>query len=182
MKNKIKQKIGIAFVLAMITANFISAFAVSSEFWEQNPLKMYPGEEREITIDLQNMAGTENIESIGVISEGNEIAEIQGKEFLVPVGERIPITLEVDIPKEAVVGEKYTIKLLFNTKPEQEGGNIGFASSIEKVIPVTVIGKVVEPQAEEAKEKSNVIIGLIIGVIALAVIITILIARKKKEK
>ena len=47
-----------ALILGVFLISGVSAFAVSSQYWDDNPVSMNPGETKEITILLQNMAGT----------------------------------------------------------------------------------------------------------------------------
>ena len=64
-------------MMIILFVNGVFAFAVSSAYWEDNPLKIMPGETQNIKIVLQNMAGTENITLKGKISEGADIAKIK---------------------------------------------------------------------------------------------------------
>jgi hypothetical protein len=183
--NKKILNVGVIFLAALAMLNHITAFGVGSEFWEQNPLKMYPGEERTITLVLQNMAGTEDVNAKGSILEGAEIAKISDPvdKYLVPGGEKTEVGLKIKIPYDVPIGSAYNIQLDFVTIPSEEADVLGFSNSIEKNIPVTVVDKVIQPETEEAtKERSSSgIIGLIVGVMALIAIIVVLMAKKKQE-
>jgi uncharacterized membrane protein len=137
-------------MIIFLSANML-AFAVSSQYWEENPLTMSPGESKEIKIVLQNMAGSENITTKGSISEGSEIAKIINAEdaYSVPAGQKIQINIKVDIPEDAKITDQYNIKLTFTALVEQESGAFSFGSSVKRQIPVNIIEKV---QIEEESE------------------------------
>lgn len=142
---------------------------------------MYPGEEREIILDLQNMAGTEEISAKGSIIEGSEIAEIKNldDEFLVPLGQRVPVKMKIEIPQEAQTGDSYNIKLSFITKPTGEAETLGFSSGIERNIPVSVVERA--PVISESKEETPspyIIMFSLIAVIVLIAIITLIIKKR----
>ena len=161
----------------IILINSISAFGVGSQYWEQNPLPMYPGEEREVLIVLQNMAGTEDITVNGELIEGSNIAEIKDdKDLLVPLGQKVDFILNVKIPKETAIGESYNLKISFNTVAGPQGGNVGITSSIDKNIPVIVVEKSAEePQAGITGKSilgvNSSIAYLVLGIVILALVI-----------
>ncbi|MBI2045531.1 hypothetical protein HYT23_05735 [Candidatus Pacearchaeota archaeon] len=181
LKNKV---INIAIALVILLSS-ISAFGVGSQYWEQNPLTMYPGEEKEVLIVLQNMAGTESITVNGELLEGSNIAEIIGnKETLIPVGQKVDVVIKVKIPEDVAIGGTYNLKISFNTIAGPQEGDVGLASSIEKNIPVKVVEKVEASQEPGITGKS--ILGmssytayLMLGIIILILVIWLVIKKKK---
>ena len=151
INNKTIGIFGILIVALVLVSGNLFAFAVSSAYWKENPLLISPGETKDVTIVLQNMAGTENIKATGVITEGSEIAEITGlkKEYSVPVGGKTNVNIRVSIPTDVAVDDTYNLIITFSIITDNEGP-LGVGSSVEKIIPVLVVK---EPEPEKpAKE------------------------------
>lgn len=171
MKNK---NIAIIGMMILLTTNIL-AFAISSEYWEENPIKMTPGEIKQIQLTLQNMAGTEDLEAQGMITSGKEIAKIIGQEnYQVPLGEKTTVTIEINIPKNV---DYNTNRIIISFKTKSAGaGDFGLGSSIEREIPIIIMEK-------ESKEKlqTNTISYILIGILVIIAIL-MLIPRFKKKK
>lgn len=158
----------------MLSIN-ISAFAISSQYWEENPLQMEAGETKTIEILLQNMAGTEDIMVEGTIIESSEIARIidTNNEYLIKSGDKTYATIEISIPKDNPMTE-YNVILSFKTS-EEGVGTFGLGNSIEREIPITVSAK---PKIINETSKTWIIAILVAAVIT----ITILFIKKNKKK
>jgi hypothetical protein len=186
MINKKIRKNSILILAGIILfASYVSAFAVSCEFWNQNPLIMYPGETKEIPVILQNLAGTEDISAKGEILEGTEIAEFKGEnDLLIPLGEKQTLILKVEIPEEVPVNTNYKLKLSFLTTSDEQAGNVGLASNIERDIPVIIKEKT--PEIEKGITGKSIFetgpVAYIILVIMLALIIAIVVFIKKRKQ
>ena len=169
MKNKNLATIGI-FIL--LTANVL-AFAISSEYWEENPLIISPGEIKQIQLILQNMAGTEDLEAQGSITQGQDIATIIGTNiYQIPVGQKTPVNIEITIPKNI---ETPTTKIILSFKTKSEGtGDFGLGASIEREIPITI--KI------EEKIKTNQSIYYITGILIIVILLLLIPKFKKKKK
>ena len=64
-------------LLLTIIANFVSAFGITSFYWEPDrSLSLLPGETRNVELQLQNMVGSEDITVSAEVTEGKEIAVI----------------------------------------------------------------------------------------------------------
>ncbi|MFA4952885.1 MAG: hypothetical protein WC584_01540 [Candidatus Pacearchaeota archaeon] len=179
-----KPKIGIAILIGIVLfINSVFAFAVSSAYWQDNPLKIMPGETKEIKIVLQNMAGTENITLKGKISEGDDIAKIIDSNdiYEIPLGTKKEINIKVTIPEDYKVGENYTIKASFTTVT-MGGGSFGFGSSIDKTIPILIVNSKGEFKKEIFGMAPAVFYSIIIILALLIVLIIIfLIIRRRKN-
>ena len=83
MKNK-KIYLGMALLAGIILLiSSASAFAVSSRYWKDSPVVVYPGQTSEIYVVLQNMGGEGDLNVRGIIVEGSEIASlVNDKTFL----------------------------------------------------------------------------------------------------
>ena len=180
MKNK-KIYFGIAFLLGIfLLINSVSAFAVSSQYWRENPVIVYPGESSDITIDLQNMAGEDTIIATGVIIEGSEIASFSDPSnvYTLPPGTRLPINIHIDIPVDTDIPSNYSLILSFTTSTE-EAEAVGLGSGVQKIIPLIVVKKPKEPVELKSSPWLYIILALII---ILIVVITIVLKKRKKKK
>ena len=181
---------GIVWIItAILLLESISAFAVSSEFWEQNPLNMYPGETKEVPVILQNLAGTEDASAKGLILEGSEIAEfLDDSDLMIPLGQKKTVIVKITIPEEVAIGTNYNLKLSFSTTAGGQEGSVGFANNIERNIPIIVIEKTAEQiQQEEGITGKTIFetgpvpyVILILVVVLIAVIVIFI--KKKKQK
>ena len=98
--NKRYLEVGILVGMLILISGSVSAFAVSSAYWKENPIIIYPGETKDIQVILQNMAGTGDISAKGAIFSGFEIAHITDAEdvYLVPLGGKTPVNIQISIP------------------------------------------------------------------------------------
>ena len=180
INKKIYIEIGTLIGIFILLSSCISAFAVSSKYWEEYPVTISPGEIKDIKIILQNMAGTEDINAKAIIIEGSEIAEITDLNdiYLVPVGGKTDVNIRINISTDAEIKDTYNLKLSFTTVTAEESGTFGFSSSIEKVIPILITEK---PKTE--KETTSILwIIYLIGIIILILIIFFVMKKRKKSK
>lgn len=183
MEKKLKKQIGIfiaGILFFIFTISFIFAFAVSSSYYKGNPLKLSPGETRDISLVLQNMAGGENISAKASISKGSEIIKLIDSDnlYFVPLGGKTGVNLRVTIPSNAKIGDVYNIEIMFVTVADAKSGTFGFGSGIEQKFDVEVISlptQEVEKAQESAKKPESKINKQIIIIIAILVIIILII-------
>ena len=131
----------ILLILILLIIPFVSAFGVNSQYWDTNPLVMYPGETREIQLTLQNMVGEKDMSLQAEISEGKEIASLTDKSntYLVPFGKKdVPVNIKVIIPSDAKIGDKKEIMLLFKELNNEQGGMIQMSGSVGTKIPILI--------------------------------------------
>ena len=87
-----------------------SAFGASTPYWDENPLRLAPGESTIIELTLQNMMGTEDISlSAEITSDGEGIATLVNPDMIysVPLGtENIKVPIEVTVPTDVNQGGK----------------------------------------------------------------------------
>lgn len=152
----------------------VLAFAISSQYWEENPVQMSPGESKEITIVLQNMAGRNDIQAEGIITQSGEIAsfEYPNRIYLIEAGKKTEIPIKIEIPQKEYQ-ENYNIILSFKTTEEGEGA-FGLGNSIEKEIPVII-------RMEEKTVSSNILY-ITIAIAILTIFLLIIFLRKKPQK
>lgn len=172
--NKRYLEVGILVGILILMIGSVSAFAVSSAYWKENPIVVYPGETKDIQIILQNMAGTEDILAKAVILDGSEIAQITDAEdvYLVPLGGKTTVNIRLSIPEDAEIEDTYDeLRISFTTLATDAGG-FGFGSGVERVFPIKVV-------REPAPEIASWIIYLAVGVLV-ALIIVFFVLRKRR--
>ncbi len=163
-------------LLGILLIGTISAFAVSSKYWEENPLKINPGETQKAFIVLQNMAGTETVNARVTILQGSEIATMDepGKIYEIFLGEKVQVNFTVTVPLESQIGGNYSIIFDISTVNAQGAGTMGIGTGAQKTIPVVITEKPKEPL-------SAWVYYLIVGIIVLAILIIAIILRRKKQ-
>ncbi|MFA5952962.1 MAG: hypothetical protein WC812_00015 [Candidatus Pacearchaeota archaeon] len=140
MKKEMIKLAGV-FGIFVFLISAVSAFAVSSKYWEENPLTISPGETIETYLVLQNLAGESDLTVEATITEGNEFASLIGDSniFIVPLGQKIEVPFSVSIPEDAVIGDSKNIIFSFRTLSNPESGEFGFGSGVEREIPLLII-------------------------------------------
>ncbi|MFH1425271.1 MAG: hypothetical protein ABIG28_00890 [archaeon] len=191
MGNRIGIKtLALAFVIILVITSSVLAFGISSPYWKDNPLEMYPGEVREIPFNLQNCPSMKDhcdgkdAKVVVAFEEGGEIAEItSGLDYLIPYGTAdMNLMLKVSIPADANIGDDFYVKFSASASSTEEGGNIQVGTKYNVGFPVKVVEKVEEPPVTppttEEKGMSATMIAIIVVVV---VVILYFLFRKKKE-
>ena len=158
----------ILIILVLILISTISAFGISSPYWQGNPLTIERGETKIINLNLQNMVGEEDITVKAEIIQGKEIVSLKQDTFFIKAGTSDTIIpLEITIPRN-IKEENKTIKIDFKKISSNKGGIVmGTGMSIYFDIVTT-----------ENKSKKGILI--VIGIILLITIGIISLKRKKK--
>lgn len=179
MINK-KIYLGIALLIgAFLLIHNVSAFAVSSQYWKEKPVILYPGTTTEIHVVLQNMGGEADITVTGTIIEGSEIATLSDPSniYTVPVGARVNVNITFNVPEDTEIPSNYSIILSFIASAG-EAETLGLGSGIQKIIPVFIVKEPRKPIELKSSPWFYIILALIV---VLIVIITIVLKRKKKK-
>jgi LPXTG-motif cell wall-anchored protein len=168
---------GILLFLTLLVMNSVYALAVSSPYWNDNPLTISPGESKDFQLVLKNNAGAEEVTVTAEISQGADIAVITDavKTYTAPAGGDAVINLRVSVSPESPLGGSYPVKLSFKTVTSgNQGGAVGIGSAIDQNIPVVIVEK------PKAPATNNTTWYLVVGVIILVVIIALVMMRKKR--
>ena len=163
----------------ILLAGSVSAFAVSGQYWKNNPVIIGPGETKDIKLILQNLAGDSDLTVRAEITEGSEIAELidESNIYQIPLGTKTEVNIRISDPLGgAVESGNYTVKLSFTTLTTTEAGGFGFGNNIEREIPVIIQ----KPYSPREKGVSGIIY-LVVGIVIILVLI-IAIAKKKKKR
>ena len=177
-----KAKSFVLLVLALVfSISLISSAGVASSYWDDNPLKLAPGESTTISLRLQNEED-EQI-TMGVFLDSEIASLIDGTEYNVPPGRvSVPVYIKVSIPKDASIGTEYIIPVSFKQIASGEGGMLRVAQGITGKVPIEVVGeKESELYSGEAGGGLS-LTWIIVGVLVLVILIFIFAARRKRKK
>ena len=175
-------------VFTVIISSYASAFAVSSAYWKENPLRIYPGETREIVVTLQNLASPNQVNLKAEISGGSEVLILIDSSdiYSVPGGEKRTVNLRVAIPSNTQIGTIYKAQITFTTIAGDDSESFTLGSSINQKFDIIVeqIPSTEPPEPTPPEEETNTITTIIISaIIILAIIILwVIIKRKTKKK
>ena len=157
----------------------VSAFGITSPYWQERPLEVVPGETVDVYLELQNMLGEEDITVVAEVVKGSEIVEIvdESNEYFVPFGSKdVKISLRITIPENAAVGTEYEAGITVTTITPGEKGAVSMGSSIEKDFPIIVKSATTEATATGTNW------GLVLGVIVVIVIVILIVVQLLKGK
>ena len=167
--------------ILIFLASSITAFAVSTAYWTENPLILPPGEKVQFKIILQNMAGDQDVSVKASITKGEEIVKIIDEEdsYEVLLGEKKDVLLEIKLPEETPFGTEDFIEISFTTIIKEEAETLGYGTSVKKKIPYKIEDIVLTSPGEGGFPWAVVIIiTLVIG----ALVIILFVLKNKKER
>lgn len=160
-----------SFLLSIMMVSLVSAFGVSSPYWNDNPLQMARGEVKTVDLNVQNMVGDEDVRVIAEIKEGSDISSLGKTDFIVKAGtSNTIIPLRIEFPEDTTPGESKKVKIEFKTTSPGEGISVGTGM----LIAFDVVAK-----DEVAKDNRTSMI-LILSVIVLLIVLTIFLIRRKR--
>jgi len=173
--------IGISLAVLIMLASSAYAFAISCPYWNDNALKLSPGEKTDFKIVLNNGGGAINDMNVKcAISEGADIATITDSSsvYLVSAGGTAEVNLEVSVAADVSVGGSRNIKISCSPVPltgDNTSKTMGIASSIDQNIPVFIVEK-------EKPGAANKTLYLLIGLVIIAAVAIFFALRKKKKR
>ena len=136
-------KIGIGILIIVILSSLASGFGVSSSYWKENPLLMYPGETKDVALLLQNLVGDKDMIINVELVEGKEIATLLDKsnEYKIPLGKKdVPINIRIKIPENTDLDENIGVGVLISTIPADfDNRTITLTGRIIQSIPIRVL-------------------------------------------
>jgi hypothetical protein len=187
-----KRRIGISFGIVMgilillvitliLSLSLITAAGVGRPYWNDNPLKLAPGESKIVQLTLQN-TGPENMTFKATITSDIAILDDKNDEYFVPSGEiDKQVNIKVEVPEDAEIGTIYRIISSFTQISSGEGGMIMMAGAFTINFPVEVVGEEESEQYGQQQPQGIPTSTIIIVVLAI-VIIAIIIYTSKKQK
>ncbi len=169
---KIK-KLYFVLTFILLLSGIVSAFGVSSPYWEDHPLTMSAGEKKIINLNLQNMVGESGADVQLKIINGGDIIKLSEENYNIDAGSSLDVPLKIFIPRSAVDEDIYEVKIETKTVASSDSGKmidmgVGSITSFN----VLVSGKV-----------PNYLLYLIVGIIVILIIaLTIYLLHKRKLK
>jgi len=183
MKNTNKMMIRkeiLAGLLLLICISNISAFAVSSDYWSGNSLKVNPGETKQFSLILQNLVGTSDITIRAIVTGSSDILRLTDSSniYLVPAGQKINVNLEVNMPIDASPGQIYGAKVDFSEVKDSSSGEFGFGTAIGQAFDIVAL-----PLPEPVQPTNNsVMLYIIAGTTLLLAVIIFTLRKVMKRK
>ncbi len=183
-------KIGIGILIIVVLSSLASGFGVSSSYWKENPLLMYPGETKDVALLLQNLVGDKDMIINVELVEGKEIATLLDKssEYKIPLGKKdVPINIRIKIPENTDLDENIKVGVLIKELPAENNKMIQTAAGIKETIPILVKTESEVPKAPKDTELSSRQWDLIWIILIIIIVVGILfeewrIKGKKKKK
>ncbi|MDD5331324.1 MAG: hypothetical protein PHE43_00690 [Candidatus Nanoarchaeia archaeon] len=165
----------------------VYGFGVNSPYWETNPLIMYPGQEKEIQLTLQNMVGDKDMTLSAEITEGKEFASIldAGNKYTIPFGIKdFPVNIKIKIPEGVKIGDTKELELTFTEVVSDSGQMVQMSGSVGTKIPILIKSpeEVISEETPEIQTPSISLIPIIVIVLIILVILIIYFGKVKKGK
>ena len=128
----------------LLSLTLVSAFGVTSPYWDTKPLGLHPGESIDFELKLQNMVGSEDLVFKAEIVQGKEITQLMDPSpiYAVPFGrDDIIVHVRVTVPNESVVTqvrELDRIGISFTPVAGQDGRMLQLGAAVKTDIPILI--------------------------------------------
>ncbi len=145
MKKIINKRLGMVVgvvSLLVMSLFFVSAFGVSTSYWDGNPLKLAPGESMIVTLGLQNGVGSENVTlRANLTSDGDGIATFvdENLDYFVPLGGGAGVPVKIEIPEDENIPSTHQITILFMQVSSGGEGMVSVAGGFTAKFPVEIV-------------------------------------------
>ena len=165
-------------LIVLICISNISAFAISSEYWRENPLRLYPGESKAFSLVLQN-GGTSNLNLKANVMSGYNVLKIADPSnvYTIPAGQMGQANFIATVPSDSKPGKVYSVQIDFAEVKDSKSGEFGFGTAIGQSFDIVTLSAVEQPAG-----LNKPVVFIIAGIILLAIIIFILRKKLKKKK
>ncbi len=169
----------------LVMTSFVSAFGVVNSYWNDNPLKIAPGESKIVIMGLQNMVGSEDmIFKAEILDDGGGIASFVDRdlEYPVPFGTEVEVPILVEIPEDTEIGGRKKIVVSFTQISAVEGGLISLTGGVVSNFPVDVV---VEEESElYSPETKKGLSGfwIVVFSVLVALIVSLIVKRERLKE
>ena len=178
-------KIILLVLIVLVNINFILALGVSSPYWKDNPLEMYPGQVKDVAFTLTNNPDAEITTAFVSMDDNSGMAEItSGAEYSVTPGStNTKVVLRISVPETVTIGNIYNIKFSVKSAPSGEQGPVQLIMGYNIDFPVKVVeqSKVSTADEQVKDTKSKEISWIIWGIIIVFVLIMVYFFFRKKR-
>ncbi|MEK6899306.1 MAG: hypothetical protein AABW79_04395 [Nanoarchaeota archaeon] len=166
-------------LVSFLLVSSVSAFGVTTPYWDENPLQLSSGQTHEFNFELQNFVGSQDYIVKASLFKNEGIATLIDPQetYSVPLGTKdTKIPIRVKIPDDAIPGQKYTIGISFTTITTDQPGSFGLGSAVETYVPVQVVAET--PSASSFNVSSNLVY---IGVAIVIVLFVFFVWKRRKS-
>lgn len=174
----------LALFLLVISSLSVHAVGVSAPYWMGNPVALEPGEEKIVTLELQNMVGGEDLKLRAYFKQESEVAEFvdADTDYDLPFGTQdLKVNIIVKVPNNAQIGQKYLVDLAFRSVSSGNGdGPVQLAAEIGKKFEVLVIERP-KATAQAVSRESGYSGYSLLAVLVLIILAWLLFHRKHKN-
>ena len=164
----------------------VSASGVSVPYWDtpgnENPLYLNPRETKDISLELQNMVGEDQIIfQVSMVSEGNVAQFIdEQREYTLAPRERKKVLIRITAPETAKTGNEYKVTFTAREQKAATAGQFTLGSAFESSFDV-IIQKKQSISGNTFLNLSQRTTWYILGILIIIVIIIIWLKRKKQH-
>jgi hypothetical protein len=174
MKNN-KYLIGLCIISLVFALNLIVAFSPISSYSEERPLTLYPGQEKEVIINILPTPEEGTVKVEASIIESANVASITDDSKVYDAsagaGNEGLVHIKVKVPSTATIGSEYIIKSKFvNKNSPLDSGTIGLSVESTNVFKVVVVAR---PTTVPKSEGLGLVWWILGGIIVLVIIILI---------
>lgn len=179
-------------IISMLLLSFavVSAFGVSTPYWDENPLRLAPGESTVVQMVLQNRAGNAGDTTLRakIIDDGYGIATLadENLDYFVPFGsDNVIVNVNVTVSQDVARGGIRDVVVSFTQIDTTSGnGMVSVSGGFTSKFPVFVVApeeSVLYTPKEKVPLMTYVWISIAVVVVILAIVILWLVLRKKKK-
>lgn len=157
--------------MTLLSLIVVSAFGVSSPYWDGNPLELSAGDKEIVTLNLQNIANAnDDVDAEVKIIEGSDIASLEQELYTVKAGSSENCFLTIEVPSNAKVGDVYSVKVETKTITPGDAGMVSMGTGMTTAFNVVVNGS----------KETNGAWYYVIGAILVIVVVYFIVVAKKK--
>jgi len=158
----------------MLALNLISAFGVSADYWEGNPLSLGRGESKVVNLNLQNNIGSEDVTVQVTLKQGSDIASISKDTYFVAFQTSVPVPVTISLPSDAIVGDLKKVLIEVKTITSGDSGMVAIGTGYNWAFDVQV--------KEPEKKSLDYILWLWVLVLLIAIVLVSMLVRGKKSR
>ena len=156
----------ICIFIILLCPLIIAELGLSSDYHNENPIRVDLGDVREIIIGRFINTGNEDINLDIELIEGFEIAELFDEKIRILANSKEELRIKISVPNNVSRGDSYNIGIKYTEASSEEEGMIIITTSNTVSVPV-VVGKLAE-----VKKKN--IIWIILGILVIIILVVII--------
>jgi len=168
------------FGMVLVSLSVVSAFGVSTPYWDENPLRLAPGESMDVELVLQNMAGSAGDTTLRaeMADDAGGIASLVDSDldYFVPFGsDDVKVRARVAVPMNVVDGGTREVVLSFTQVGQEGAGMVSVSGGFTTKFPVFVVATkesvLFQPKPEvEVPQKSYFWVWVLVVVLVLVLV------------